>query len=94
MPFLDVELNRDVLEFGFDGAEVFYEWCWSHGWRNVMEPLTDEQLKVYRRGVFESIGDFPITGRDPNIELVSVNPQIVPAVGAVARVWVVLHSGS
>jgi ubiquinone/menaquinone biosynthesis C-methylase UbiE len=63
MPFLDVELTRDLLEFEFDSAEVFYEWCWSHGWRNVMERLTDEQLKGYRRGVFESIGDSPIAGR-------------------------------
>ena len=61
MPFLDIERTQDVLEFGFDSAEMFYEWCWSHGWRNVMEPLTDEQLKGYRRGVFESIGDSPIT---------------------------------
>jgi SAM-dependent methyltransferase len=63
MPFLDVELTRDVLEFEFDSGEAFYEWCWSHGWRNVMERLTDEQLKGYRRGVFESIGDSPIAGR-------------------------------
>ena len=63
MPLLDIERTRNVLEFEFDSAEVFYQWCWSHGWRNVMERLTDEQLEGYRSGVFESIGDSAITGQ-------------------------------
>jgi hypothetical protein len=63
MPLLDIQRTRDVLEFEFDSAEVFYRWCWSHGWRNVMEHLTDEQLEGYRTGVFESIGDASIPGR-------------------------------
>jgi SAM-dependent methyltransferase len=63
MPLLDVELTREVLEFEFDSAELFYKWCWSHGWRNVMERLTDEQLAGYQRGVFESIGESAIAAQ-------------------------------
>jgi ubiquinone/menaquinone biosynthesis C-methylase UbiE len=63
MPLSRVERAEEVLEFEFEDAETYWKWCWSHGWRGVMERLTAEQLDGYRRGVLESIGEGTMPGR-------------------------------
>jgi O-methyltransferase/aklanonic acid methyltransferase len=63
MPLSEVEQFHHVLEFEFEDADTFWAWCWSHGWRGVMERLTTEQQGGYREGVFDSIGDGPVPGR-------------------------------
>jgi O-methyltransferase/aklanonic acid methyltransferase len=63
MPLLEVERSREVLEFEFEDAETFWKWCWSHGWRGVMERLTAEQLDGYRKGIFKFIGDGQMPGQ-------------------------------
>lgn len=62
MPLSNIQRTREMLEFEFDGAETFWEWCWSHGWRSVMERLTEEQQNDYLRGVRGSIGGDPFPG--------------------------------
>ena len=52
-----------MLEFEFEDAETYWEWCWSRGWRGVMERLTVEQLDGYQGGVPESIGEGTMPGR-------------------------------
>jgi ubiquinone/menaquinone biosynthesis C-methylase UbiE len=56
MPLSRVERTEEVLEFEFEDAEIYWSWCWSHGWRGVMERLSAEQRSRYQRGVLESIG--------------------------------------
>ncbi len=63
MPLSRVERAEEVLEFEFEDAETYWKWCWSHGWRGVMERLTAEQLDGYQRGVLESIGEGTMPGR-------------------------------
>jgi ubiquinone/menaquinone biosynthesis C-methylase UbiE len=63
VPLSRIERSREILEFEFEDADVFWEWCWSHGWRGVMERLTTKQLDGYRNGIFESIGDGPMPGQ-------------------------------
>jgi ubiquinone/menaquinone biosynthesis C-methylase UbiE len=63
MPLSGVERTQEVLEFEFKDAETYWKWCWSHGWRGIMEQLTAEQLKRYRTGIVESIGDDPMPGQ-------------------------------
>jgi len=63
MPLSGIERSREVLEFEFEDADVFWKWCWSHGWRGVIERLTAEQRDGYRKGIFESIGDGPMPGQ-------------------------------
>ena len=76
MPLSPSKRSREVLEFEFEDAETFWTWCWSHGWRGVMERLTAEQLDGYRKGICESIGD----GRMPGQLVANLSdrcPQIV-----------------
>jgi SAM-dependent methyltransferase len=63
MPLSGVERTQEVLAFEFENAETYWKWCWSHGWRVVMERLTSEQLDRYRRGIADSIGDGPMPGQ-------------------------------
>ncbi len=63
MPLSSVERTEEVLDFEFEDAETYWNWCWSHGWRGVMERLSAEQLARYQRGVLESIGDGPMPGQ-------------------------------
>ena len=63
MPLSEVAQSQELLEFEFEDADTFWKWCWSHGWRGVMERLTTEQLDGYRKGVFDSIGDGPMPGQ-------------------------------
>ena len=63
MPLSGVTQSHHVLEFEFEDADTFWTWCWSHGWRGVMERLTTDQLEGYRKGVFDSIGDSPVPGQ-------------------------------
>jgi ubiquinone/menaquinone biosynthesis C-methylase UbiE len=63
MPLSEVEQSQQILEFEFEDADTFWKWCWSHGWRGVMERLTREQLDGYRKGAFDSIGEGPMPGQ-------------------------------
>ena len=63
MPLSSVERTEEVLEFEFEDAETYLSWCWSHGWRGVMERLTAEQRARYKSGVLESMGEGPMPGR-------------------------------
>jgi len=63
MPLSELEQSHHVLEFEFEDADTFWTWCWSHGWRGVMERLTAEQLDGYRKGAFDYFGDGPVPGQ-------------------------------
>jgi SAM-dependent methyltransferase len=63
MPLSRVERTEEVLDFEFEDAETYWDWCWSHGWRGVMERLSAEQLARYQSGVLESIGNGPVPGQ-------------------------------
>jgi ubiquinone/menaquinone biosynthesis C-methylase UbiE len=61
-PLTDVVRSREVLQFEFVSADIYLEWCWSHGWRGVMEELSFEQLSMYRSGIitaFTAAGTVP-----------------------------------
>ena len=63
-PVSNIESNDVVLQIEWDTSETYWQWCWSHGWRAVMERLTENQLLEYRRGVEEAIGSVrPIEGQ-------------------------------
>jgi hypothetical protein len=63
MPLSGVERTQEVLAFEFEDAETYWKWCWSHGWRVVMERLTSEQLEGYWAGIRDVIGDSPMAGQ-------------------------------
>lgn len=63
VPLTNIVRMQEVLEFEFEGADVYWEWCWSHGWRGVMERLNRTQLQGYRKAVGEFIGEGPFPGR-------------------------------
>jgi SAM-dependent methyltransferase len=63
MPLSGVERTREVLAFEFENAETYWKWCWSHGWRVVMERLTTEQLDGYRKGIQKIMGEGSMPGQ-------------------------------
>jgi SAM-dependent methyltransferase len=75
MPLSELEQSHHVLEFEFEDADIFWTWCWSHGWRGVMERLTAEQLDGYRKGAFDYFGDGPVPGQ-LRADLVTANRRL------------------
>lgn len=54
-----------VDEFGlrFQDAEQWWQWAWSHGFRQILERLPAGQLRSYREKAFDRIGCRGIDGR-------------------------------
>jgi hypothetical protein len=57
LPLQCIERTREVLQFQFDNAATYLQWCWSHGWRRVMERLSPVQLADYEREVMRVMGN-------------------------------------
>jgi SAM-dependent methyltransferase len=57
LPLRSVERTRDVLQFQFENSATYLQWCWSHGWRGVMERLSPGQLADYERSVMRVMGN-------------------------------------
>jgi SAM-dependent methyltransferase len=57
LPLRSVELTGDVLQFQFENSATYLRWCWSHGWRGVMERLSPDQLADYEREVMRVMGN-------------------------------------
>jgi SAM-dependent methyltransferase len=61
--FQDVRVSRDEFAFRFGDADQWWQWIWSHGFRQVLEQLSVGHLAIYRRTAFERIGHRGIAGR-------------------------------
>jgi SAM-dependent methyltransferase len=61
--FADVRVSVDEFAFRFRDADAWWQWVWSHGFRQVLEQLPADQLAIYRRTAFERIGLSGIAGR-------------------------------
>jgi SAM-dependent methyltransferase len=57
LPLQTIQRTREVLQFQFHDAATYLHWCWSHGWRNVMERLSPVQLADYEREVIRVMGN-------------------------------------
>jgi O-methyltransferase/aklanonic acid methyltransferase len=44
-------------------AQEWWEWCWSHGYRDMLERLPGPRLAEYRKRCFERLRRGPIDGR-------------------------------
>jgi SAM-dependent methyltransferase len=61
--FPHVDVRVDELDLRFKDAGEWWQWVWSHGFRQVLEQLPAHQLAVYRKTAFERIGHRGIAGR-------------------------------
>jgi ubiquinone/menaquinone biosynthesis C-methylase UbiE len=61
--FQDVCVRMDEFGLRFKDAHEWWQWLWSHGFRQVMERLPADQISIYRRTAFEYIGHDGIEGR-------------------------------
>jgi SAM-dependent methyltransferase len=61
--FCEVRIRVDEFSLRFTNADEWWRWAWSHGFRQVIEPLTADQLRVYRETAFRRIGSGAIEGR-------------------------------
>jgi SAM-dependent methyltransferase len=61
--FQDVRVSADEFAFRFRGADEWWQWAWSHGFRQVLEQLPADHLAIYRKTAFERIGHRGIAGR-------------------------------
>lgn len=50
--FCEVHIRVDEFSLRFIDAGEWWHWAWSHGFRQVIEPLTGDQLRVYRETAF------------------------------------------
>ena len=53
----------DELGLRFNDADQWWQWAWSHGFRQILERLPADQLRVYRKTAFARIGRRGIEGR-------------------------------
>jgi SAM-dependent methyltransferase len=60
--FRDVRVHAGQLGLHFEDANQWWQWAWSHGFRQVMERLSASQLAAYRAAAFERIGHGGIEG--------------------------------
>jgi SAM-dependent methyltransferase len=61
--FEHVIVRVDQLGLCFKDAEEWWQWAWSHGFRQVLERLPADQLGVYRQAAFDHIERSGIEGR-------------------------------
>jgi SAM-dependent methyltransferase len=60
--FGDVRVRVAETSLWFPDARAWWQWAWSHGFRQVLEQLGPDQLAVYQKTAFERIG-LGIAGR-------------------------------
>jgi hypothetical protein len=61
--FQDVQVGADALGLWFPDAETWWRWAWSHGFRQVLERLSADQLSSYREASLTRIGRGGIEAR-------------------------------
>lgn len=61
--FQDVHVRVDELGLRFTDANEWWQWVWSHGFRQVVEQLSADRLHIYRETAFDRIGHGGIEGR-------------------------------
>jgi SAM-dependent methyltransferase len=61
--FRDARVRVDEFSFRFRDVDEWWQWVWSHGFRQVLEQLAVDRLAIYRRTVFERIGSRGISAR-------------------------------
>lgn len=61
--FCEVHVRVDEFSLLFADADEWWQWARSHGFRQVIEPLTADKLRVYRETAFRRIGSGSIEGR-------------------------------
>lgn len=59
-PVRDIEVSEAVVPISWESSAEFWAWCWSHGWRSVLEGFTSHQLNVYRSNVEHELGRAPL----------------------------------
>jgi hypothetical protein len=57
LPLRAVDRTCAVLQFQFENSATYLRWCWSHGWRGVMERLSQGQLADYEREAIRVMGN-------------------------------------
>jgi len=61
--FCQVQVRMDEFGLRLTDADDWWRWAWSHGFRQVIEPLTAGQLRVYPETAFRRIGSSGVEGR-------------------------------
>ena len=59
----DVQVRAEALGLWFPDAETWWRWAWSHGFRQVLERLSADQLGAYREASLTRIGHGGIEAR-------------------------------
>jgi SAM-dependent methyltransferase len=59
------DLIADALPMVFSGAEEWWAWAWSHGYRQILESMGAAELARYRTECFRELGQHgpPVRGR-------------------------------
>jgi SAM-dependent methyltransferase len=73
--FHDMQVRVDVLGLRFPDASGWWRWAWSHGFRQVLERLSCDQLTLYRDTAFEQIGNAGIDGRMEALIATAARPE-------------------
>jgi len=61
--FRDVCVRVDEFGLRFTDPDEWWQWVWSHGFRQVLERLPADQLRAYRQSAFDLMGRGRIEGR-------------------------------
>lgn len=56
-------IGIEIFPLGWTDANEWWEWNWSHGYRQVLESLSDARLQKYRTECFKRLGVGPVNGR-------------------------------
>jgi SAM-dependent methyltransferase len=61
--FERVSVSTENYALVFADVEEWWNWTWSHGYRQILEQMSASQLERYRAACFEHLQDRPVEGR-------------------------------
>ncbi len=53
--FVDIEVLEDDYQLRWRNLDEWWRWCWSHGWRAVLEKMSPTQAERYRQVCEDSL---------------------------------------
>jgi hypothetical protein len=61
--FERVSVSTENYPLVFADVDEWWNWTWSHGYRQILERMSASQLERYRVTCFEHLQDRPVEGR-------------------------------
>jgi SAM-dependent methyltransferase len=55
-PLGHIWIGQETRSIRWGSSSEFWAWCWSHGWRSVLEGLSPDELSTYRQRTEDALG--------------------------------------